>query len=120
MKEIIMTTALKKTFLPIIIGTDLNEYTMNSSFYDRYVIKPVLVGKLSIFFTLDSSIIETTHYDKQITDPELFKEPLKIVAEHYGIVYELLILIATNDIYLNIVIVNRDFLAQYYKFNIPS
>ncbi len=120
MKEIIMTTALKKTFLPIIIGTDLNAYTMASSFYDRYGIKPVLVGKLRMFFTMDSSIIETIHYDKQLTDPERFKETLKIVAEHYGKLYENLILIGTNDIYLNMMIDNRDFLAQYYKFNIPT
>lgn len=115
-----MTTARKNKFLPIIIGTDLNAYTMASSFYDRYGIKPVLVGKLRMFFTMDSSIIETIHYDKQLTDPDRFRDTLRIMAENYGERYENLILIGTNDIYINMMIDNHDFLAQYYKFNIPT
>lgn len=115
-----MTTARKNKFLPIIIGTDLNAYTMASSFYDRYGIKPVLVGKLRMFFTMDSSIIETIHYDKQLTDPDRFRDTLRIIAENYGERYENLILIGTNDIYINMMIDNHDFLAQYYKFNIPT
>lgn len=115
-----MTHASQKTFLPIIIGTDLNAYTMAASFYDRYGIKPVLVGKLHMFFTMESDIIETIHYDKQLTDPESFKETLHIVAKHYSKLYDKLLLIGTNDIYINMMIDHRDFLSQYYTFNIPT
>lgn len=115
-----MTQQTQKTFLPIIIGTDLNAYTMANSFYDCYGIKPVLVGKLRMFFTLDSDIIETIHYDKQLTNPERFKDTLEIVAKHYSTLYDNLILIGTNDIYMNLMIDHQDFLAKYYKFNIPS
>lgn len=120
MEETIMTQIEKKPFLPIIIGTDLNAYTMASSFYDRYGIKPVLVGKLHMFFTMDSSIIETIHYDKNFTNPKHFKETLEILAKHYSQLYDKLLLIGTNDIYVNLMIDHQDFLSDYYTFNIPT
>ena len=108
------------SFLPIIIGTDLNAYTMATSFYKHYGIKPVLVGKLHMFFTMESDIIQTIHYDKQLTDPKRFEETLQIIADHYSKLYDHLILIGTNDIYINLMIDHQDFLRQYYLFNIPS
>lgn len=115
-----MTEIKHPSFLPVIIGTDLNAYTMATSFYDRYGIKPVLVGKLRMFFTMDSDIPQTIHYDKQLTDPDRFKDTLRILAEHYGKLYDHLILIGTNDIYINLMIDHQDYLRQYYKFNIPT
>lgn len=115
-----MTEQTKQPFLPIIIGTDLNAYTMACSFYDRYGIKPVLIGKLHMFFTMDSSVMETIHYDKNLTDPDRFVETMKILAKHYSKLYDQLLLIGTNDIYINLMIDHQEELAEDYVFNIPT
>ena len=53
-----MNKSDKKDFLPILIGSDLNAYTMSLSFYEEYGITPIIVAKTPISSTDGCTIIE--------------------------------------------------------------
>lgn len=112
-----MGTETKRRFLPIIVGTDMNAYTMATSFHEKYGIQSVLVGKLHMHFTMGSTIINDIHYYKDLTDSEAFVTHLKNIADRYHQEYENLILIGTNDIYVNLIITNQEALKEDYTFN---
>lgn len=103
--------ATKKDFIPILIGTDLNTYTMSISFHEEYGIKPIVVGKAPVPYTDGSSIIEKFYYTEKIDDHEYFVEYLKKLAKEYKKDYEKLLLIGTNDSYVTFIIDNKEALA---------
>ncbi len=107
----------KKPFLPIILGTDINAYTMSISFHEKYGIKPVLVGRMAMAFTEGSSVIEKIHYVDNIEDGPQYANELHQIAAHYKQEYENLILIGTNDFYVTFIIKNRDQLGRDFVFN---
>ena len=107
----------KHSFFPIILGTDMNAYTMSISFHQEYGIKPVLVGKMPIPFTEGSTIIEEIHYDPKIEDHEYFVRYLQKIAATYKKDYDDLILIGTNDAYVSFIIENQEILSKDYLFN---
>src|SRR5699024_11792912 len=111
------TSKEKKPFLPIILGTDMNAYTMSISFYEEYGIKPILVGRMPIPFTEGSTLIDTIYYDKKIDDPAYFVAYLQKLAALYKTTYEKLILIGTNDFYVSFIIENRITLEKDFLFN---
>src|SRR5699024_7712676 len=82
----------KETFLPILIGTDLNTYTMAISFHEEYGIKPVVVGRAPLPFTEGSTIISEFYYTDRIDDEEFFVGYLKELAKKYHSKYENLLL----------------------------
>ena len=110
----------KKDFLPILIGTDLNTYTMSISFHEEYGIKPVVVGKAPIPYTDGSSIIETFHYTENIDDHAFFVDYLKDLAKEYKKEYQKLLLIGTNDSYVTFIIENKEALADDFEFSYPD
>lgn len=115
-----MSKQSKTTFLPVIVGTDLNAYTMASSFYEKYGIKSVLVGKIPMRFTEGSSLIQTIHYNNDLTEPETFTSYLTDIAQKYHNHYDHLILIGTNDIYINLMIDYQEALRKHYLFNVVT
>lgn len=102
----------KKKFLPIIIGTDLNCYTMSISFHEEYGIKPIVVGKAPIPYTTGSTIIEKFYYTDKIDDTAFFIDYLKNLAKEYHQYYEDLLLIGTNDTYVTFIINNKEALSE--------
>ncbi len=115
-----MDTTKKQDFLPILIGTDLNCYTMSISFHEEYGIKPVVVGKAPIPYTEGSTIIEEFYYTERIDDTAYFIDYLKTLAEKYHQEYEKLLLIGTNDAYVTFIIENKEALAEDFEFNYPD
>jgi len=115
-----MSTKTEPSFLPVIIGTDLNAYTMASSFYERYGVKSVLIGKIPMRFTEGSTLIQRIHYNDNLADPTVFKRVLADTAKLYSNTYDHLLLIGTNDIYVNLIIDHQDFLSDYYLHNYIS
>ena len=107
----------KKKFLPIIIGTDLNCYTMSISFHEEYGIKPIVVGKAPIPYTTGSTIIEKFYYTDKIDDTAFFIDYLKKLAKEYHQYYERLILIGTNDTYVTFIINNKEALSEDFVFS---
>lgn len=112
--------ATKKDFIPILIGTDLNTYTMSISFHEEYGIKPIVVGKAPVPYTDGSSIIEKFYYTEKIDDHEYFVEYLKKLAKEYKKDYEKLLLIGTNDSYVTFIIDNKEALAADFEFSYPD
>lgn len=107
-------------FLPIIIGTDLNAYTMATSFFERYGVASIAVGKIPMRFTEGSSFFERFHYYDNLTEPQAFLQHMQEIAHQYKGRAKKLILIGTNDIYINLMIDYQDELKQDFVFNVIS
>ena len=107
----------RQLFLPIIVGTDINAYNMAISFHEEYKIRPILVGKGVLPFTNLSTIPRAIEYDQKLGDPTQFAKILISVAKKYEGEAEKLILIGTNDLYVRLIIENRDILKDYFVFN---
>ena len=119
-KLLTMDTTKRQEFLPILIGTDLNCYTMSISFHEEYGIKPVVVGKAPVSFTEGSTIIEEFYYTERINDTAYFVDFLKTLAKKYHQKYEKLLLVGTNDTYVTFIIENQEALSEYFEFNYPD
>src|SRR5699024_3312274 len=98
----------KETLLPILIGTDLNTYTMSISFHEEYVIRHVVVCRAPLAFTEGSTIISEFYYTDRIDEDEFLVEYLKDLAKKYHSKYENLLLIGTNDEYVTFIINNAE------------
>jgi len=107
----------KEKFLPILIGTDLNTYTMSISFHEEYGIKPIVVGRAPLPFTEGSTIIDEFYYTDRIDEDEYFVDYLKNLAKKYHSNYENLLLIGTNDEYVTFIINNAEALSTDFKFS---
>lgn len=110
----------KQDFLPILIGTDLNAYTMSISFHEEYGIKPVVVGKAPVPYTEGSTIIRKFYYTERIEDHKYFVGYLKALAKKYKKEYEKLLLIGTNDNYVTFIIENKEALEEDFEFSYPD
>lgn len=110
-------TNSKENFLPILIGTDLNTYTMSISFHEEYGVKPVVVGRAPLPFTEGSTIISKFYYTERIDEDEFLVEYLKNLAKKYHRKYENLLLIGTNDEYVTFIINNAEALSSDFKFS---
>ncbi|WP_332650690.1 carboxylate--amine ligase [Lysinibacillus sp. 54212] len=107
-------------FIPIIVGTDINAYTMTISFHEEYGIRPILVGKAPLPFTKLSTIPKVIEYFDEISDPEKFASVLIKVADKYKEPNKKLLLIGTNDLYVRLIIENAEILREHFVFNYIS
>lgn len=110
-------TNKKEKFIPILIGTDLNTYTMSVSFHEEYGIKPIVVGRAPLPFTEGSSIISEFYYTSRIDEDDFLVDYLKNLAKKYHSKYENLLLIGTNDKYVTFIINNAKALSSDFKFS---
>lgn len=111
---------MQHTFLPIIVGTDMNAYNMAISFHEEYGIHPVLIGKEEMSFTSLSSIPQAIEYDKDLWNKDAFVSILKRVAKKYADPTKQLLLIGTNDFYVRLIIEHQEELREHYVFNYMS
>lgn len=107
----------KQPFLPVIVGTDINAYNMTISFHEEYNIQPVLIGRTPLPFTNLSKIPRAIEYDKDLGEPSKFAETLINVAKKYEKVADKLLLVGTSDLFVRLIIENREALEKYYVFN---
>ena len=66
----------EKSFLPILIGSDMNAYGMARAFYEAYGIKAVVIGRAHLTPTQNSSILD--FYE----EPQLKEDFLAIMQTH--------------------------------------
>lgn len=104
-------------FKVVILGTDINAYYMARNFHEEYNIKPHIIGKQAMNFTRFSDIL-TYEIEPNLWDNEAFKKALENYAlKNSG---EKLVLVASNDHYVRLIVENKEFLSKYYLFNYPS
>lgn len=104
-------------FKVVILGTDINAYYMARNFHEKYNIKPHIIGKQEMNFTRFSDIL-TYEIEPNLWDTEAFKNILEKYALNNK--NEKLVLVASNDHYVRLIVENKEFLSKYYLFNYPS
>ncbi|WP_339253979.1 carboxylate--amine ligase [Sporosarcina sp. FSL W8-0480] len=104
-------------FIPIIVGTDINAYNMAISFHEAYGIHPILVGKEPLSFTSLSTIPGAIELFPKLGEKKEFAAILKKVATKYKTPEKKLLLVGTNDLYVRLIIENRDALSEDFVFN---
>ncbi|AXH99954.1 carboxylate--amine ligase [Sporosarcina sp. PTS2304] len=107
----------KHPFIPIIVGTNINAYNMAISFHEEYDIKPVIVGREPLPFTSYSSITNVQEFHPGLHDPEVFVQFLREVASKYRTADQKLLLIGTDDLYVRLIIEQREALQEDFLFN---
>jgi D-aspartate ligase len=105
-------------FFPVIIGTDLNAYYMARCFNDEYNVRPLVLGKAEMAFTNLSNILDCQIIG-DLWDEDLFVETLIGKAKELASLKVPLLLVATNDFYVRLVVKNAKALSKYYVFNYP-
>ncbi|MBP1971064.1 D-aspartate ligase [Virgibacillus natechei] len=105
------------TFIPIIIGTDINAYNMAISFHQAYGMKPILIGKQQMGFTDISNIIEKIDIHPNLADEGQFVPIMTQLAKDLESTNKNLVLVGTNDVYVRLIIENEAALKPYYMFN---
>lgn len=100
-----------ETFVPILLGSDMNAYGMARAFHKEYGIKSLVLGRATLTATANSKIIsikEIPNFNKQ----EVFLPTmLKIANEYKG---RKLLLLACGDDYARLIINNKQKLAPLF------
>ena len=104
---------MKADFLPVILGTDSNAYGMAKAFHMAYGIKSLVVGQGALFTTSNSKILDLRIVD-HFADPDQFVHHLTDIALAQKETYQKLILVASSDGYVELIINNKEALEQHY------
>lgn len=100
-------------FLPILVGGDLNAYSVARAFYDEYQIKPIVVAKTNTSAIIHSVILEPVFIDT-IDQDARFVEHLMDVYHTYKDRAKKLLLIGCYDGYVNSIIKHKEALEPYF------
>ncbi|WP_150461390.1 carboxylate--amine ligase [Nesterenkonia ebinurensis] len=110
----------KAGFLPVILGTMIHGYTPARSFHETYGVKSVMLGKYKTGFTWGSSILDIELHD-DISEDEGFLRVLTQKARQLKATYGVpLVLVPSNDMYVELVARHADTIRQHYVFNSPD
>lgn len=104
----------RREFLPVILGTDSNAYGMAKAFHKAYGIKSLVVGQGQLFTTTGSKIIDLKIIDN-FTNPEIFSKALLELADSLKATYKQLILIASSDGYVELIVNHKELLKKAYQ-----
>ncbi|WP_394023656.1 ATP-grasp domain-containing protein [Anaerococcus martiniensis] len=85
-------------FLPIILGSDLNTYSIAREIHEAYNINPVVATSMILLPCVDSKIINFYKKENFSKDPEVFKEVINGIYDDYQDKYENFIIFAPDDV----------------------
>jgi len=105
----------EKDFMPVIIGSDINSYSIARAFHEEYQIKSLVVSRYLWGPTANSKIIDNITYEDIEEPGVLVKKLIEIAKERKN---KKLILLACGDWYVSKIIEAKDILDKYYI--IPS
>jgi len=101
-----------KTFLPILLGSDMNAYGMARAFHEAYGLKPLVLGRMNLTATQDSNILEF-QVIPHLNEQEVFVPALiQIANEHKN---KKLLLLACGDDYAKLIIKNKEELLPHFS-----
>ncbi len=101
----------------LLIGTDINAYSMARSYHEIYNKKVDVIGYEAMRFTENSKIMNFTYNNNLKNKKEFANILIEYAKENYD---EKVLLVPCHDIYVRLVVENREKLEPYYKFNCPS
>lgn len=102
----------------LIVGTDINAYYMARCYHEIYNKKVDLIGRVPMCFTSLSKITNVTIVPNLIEGDTFLSTLLSYAKEHKT--PEKILLIGTNDTYVELIAKNAEKLSEYYNFNYPS
>ena len=106
---------MKKQFLPILLGSDSNVYSMARSFHEEFGVFSVAVGKRTRnHYDLMESDILLYEGNKEIDKTDVFLKEMLEIYKKYEDKFEKLLLIPCGDMYAKLVIQNKKFLSKYF------
>ena len=105
---------MKKDFIPVLLGSDINVYGMANSFYKKYHIKSLAIGK-GILPACQNSNIVSVLVEPNLEDDNVFTKTLLDFKEKHK--EDTLLLIPCGDNYTKMLVRNQDKLKDAYKFN---
>ena len=101
----------EKEFMAVLLGSDINTYSMARAFHDAYQIKSKVIGKFYTGPSYQSKIVDF-YARPDIDQKEIFvKELNDFAAQHAD---KKLILLGCGDNYVRQIIENRNDLANNY------
>ena len=104
-------------FIVLILGTDANAYYMARCCYEAYHKKAYVIGKDRLAFTKFSNILHVS-YEEDLWKEEGFLKTLKKFAQQHK--NQKILLISTNETYVEFISKNKEKLSKQYVFNYPS
>ncbi|MET3576260.1 ATP-grasp domain-containing protein [Bhargavaea ullalensis] len=103
----------KMDFLPVILGSDDNAYGMARAFHEQYGIKSIVATKGHLLSTMHSKIIEKRIFER-FDEPETFAESLLTLKDELLEKADKLLLIASNENYVELAVRARSVLEPHY------
>ncbi len=102
----------------LMLGSDMNVYYMARCYHEFYGVNANVLGKEPIRFTCYSSILNIS-YNENLKNPDMFAD---ILIDYYKKHYEgeKVLLVPCHDVYVRLVVENKEKLKKYYLFNCPS
>lgn len=105
------------SFIPVLLGSDVNVYGMARSFHEEYGVHSIAVSKTIFTPTVDSKIIDFV-LEPDLENPEKFLTKLIEVANQHK--DKKLVLVPCGDGYVKLVVKFQEQLKDYYLFNCLS
>ena len=108
---------MEKEFLPILLASDINVYSMARAFHEAYGIKSLMVARNRGGITGEglTNLFEYIEV-KDLDETSSFLKTMDAIAEKYG-KDKTLLLIGCADHYVRLIVENKDYLKQ--KFVVP-
>ena len=75
-------TVGNETFVPILLGSDMNAYGMARSFHEEYGIKSLVLGRAALSATANSKIL-TLREIPNLNEQEVFLPAILKIAEEF-------------------------------------
>ncbi|MEA4922644.1 MAG: hypothetical protein VB031_04665 [Eubacteriaceae bacterium] len=108
-------TIEKTDFLPVLLASDINVYSMGRAFHEAYGIRSLMVARQLSGAVLHTQILDYIEEPK-LDENEVFLKTMDRIYEEYGGDRKLL-LIGCADHYVRLVVGNREYLED--KFILP-
>ena len=101
----------EKKIIPVLLGADLNCYSVARAFHEAYGVKSYAFGRYALGTTKYSKIVKF-HIVEDVDTKEVLLPTLEKFAEEHD--DALLILIGCTDAYADLIIENKDILSKRY------
>ncbi len=108
-REVHTLKILEKEFIPVLLGNDINTYSMSRAFYEAYGVRSYVIGKVSSGPSCNSRIIDFRAVPG-LDMPETFVKTIRGIASLHP--EKKIILMGCGDNYVEQIIKNRDRLPE--------